>query len=94
VSTHSITQPTRRSLLFGQAKAQPRAVIADHCLARQFVHCQSCGDACSEQAIEFRPRVGEPPLPTISAARCTGCGDCLSVCPVDALTLTPDAAHV
>jgi ferredoxin-type protein NapF len=81
-------------VLFGRLKVLPRVVIAEHCLARQFVHCQSCGDACSEQAIGFPPRVGAPPLPTISAARCTGCGDCRSVCPADALTLTPGAAHV
>jgi ferredoxin-type protein NapF len=94
VSARTITPPTRRSILFGQAKAPPRVVVADHCLARQFVHCQSCGDVCSAQAIGFRPRIGGPPLPTIYAARCTGCGDCLAVCPVDALALTQDAADV
>jgi ferredoxin-type protein NapF len=94
VNARTITDPTRRTLLFGQAKAASHVVIADHCLARQFVHCQSCGDVCPAQAIGFRPRLGGPPLPTISAARCTGCGDCLSVCPVDALALTQDAANV
>jgi ferredoxin-type protein NapF len=94
VSARTITPPTRRVLLFGNTQAPSRVVIADHCLARRFVHCQSCGDVCSAQAIGFQPRIGEPPLPTISAARCTGCGDCLSVCPVDALALTQDAADV
>jgi ferredoxin-type protein NapF len=89
-----MTPPSRRSFLFGEAKTLPPVAIADHCLARQFVHCQSCGDACSEQAIAFTPRFGGPPLPAIAAARCTGCGDCLATCPVNALALTAGAARV
>ncbi|MEJ0018383.1 MAG: 4Fe-4S dicluster domain-containing protein [Acetobacteraceae bacterium] len=83
--------PTRRSLLsFGRPAP---VAIADCCLARSFVHCQSCGDACPAQAIRFTPRLGGPPLPRITASLCTGCGDCVPVCPVGALALTVEAAH-
>jgi ferredoxin-type protein NapF len=64
--------------------------IDDTCLAHRLVHCQSCSDACPEQAIAFRPRLGGPPLPRLLAARCTGCGECFSACPVSAIALGAD----
>jgi ferredoxin-type protein NapF len=85
--------PTTRRGLFGLGRPSPTAAvtITDGCLARLFVHCQSCGDACPEQAIGFRPRLGGPPLPTISAERCTGCGECIAACPADAIVRTAEA---
>jgi ferredoxin len=82
----SLTVPTRRAFLTARQAPAPVA-ISDHCLARGFVYCRSCGDACEEQAIRFTPRIGGPPLPSIVAARCTGCGDCAAACPADAITI-------
>jgi len=50
------------------------------CLAHQGVVCVACKQACSEDAVVFegmmRPKITET---------CTGCGLCISVCPVEAV---------
>lgn len=84
---------TRRGFLTARKRPPAPVAIADTCLARQFVHCQSCADACPEQAIRFTPRLGGPPLPAIDAARCTACGECVAACPVDALSVTSGPAN-
>lgn len=63
------------------------AVVGDACLARNDVACQSCGECCPEQAIRFRPRIGGPFLPELNEAICSGCGACLTICPVGAIEL-------
>ncbi|MBD9371108.1 ferredoxin-type protein NapF [Rhizobium sp. ARZ01] len=63
------------------------AVVSDTCLAKRDVSCQSCGECCPEQAIRFRPRIGGPFVPELNEEICTGCGACLSVCPVGAIGL-------
>jgi len=68
------------------------AGIGDACLARRGVVCQSCGDACAEGAIRFRPALGRVPILVFDADRCTGCGDCVEVCPVAAIALV-EADH-
>jgi ferredoxin-type protein NapF len=79
---------TRRFFLTGAGSPKPaRAMIGSACLTRQGVHCQSCADACPEQAIGFTPRIGGPPLPRVEANRCTGCGDCVAACPASAITV-------
>ncbi|WP_284155361.1 4Fe-4S dicluster domain-containing protein [Sulfuricystis multivorans] len=66
------------------------AAIGPTCIAYlQNVVCRSCGDACDAQAIRFSPRLGGAALPLVIAERCTGCGDCLPVCPAGAITLAP-----
>ncbi|MEJ2043267.1 MAG: ferredoxin-type protein NapF [Reinekea sp.] len=62
---------------------------SDDCLPNQGVACQSCKDVCDEQAIHF-PLTRAIPLPQIDAARCIGCGQCVGVCPVDALLIKPE----
>lgn len=62
------------------------AEAGDACLPRHGVVCSSCRDACPERAIAF-PLTTALPTPVIDAARCTGCGACVGVCPVDAITL-------
>ncbi|MBR2171971.1 ferredoxin-type protein NapF [Sphingopyxis sp.] len=76
-----------------------KAGIAPACLAQNGVTCFSCRDACGEAAIRFRPAVGGA-LPELDLARCTGCGACVGVCPVAAISLVipehghgPDQAH-
>ncbi len=90
-----MTSTTSRRALFTRKPAPPvvRVAITDACLARRFIHCQSCADTCGEQAISFAPRLGGPPLPTIIAAKCTGCGDCFTACPASAIEPTKDTAR-
>lgn len=65
------------------------------CFAERGIVCQSCGDACPEGAIRFRPRLGGPALPSLDADRCTGCGACIATCPAEAIAVgTPETAHV
>ncbi|MGX5668258.1 ferredoxin-type protein NapF [Rhizobium daejeonense] len=65
------------------------AVIADACLAMNFVDCQACRDVCAPAAIRFSPRIGGPFVPVLDANACTGCGACISVCPSQAISTTP-----
>jgi NAD-dependent dihydropyrimidine dehydrogenase PreA subunit len=88
---------SRRQFLrgdFSGRKADPqtgdglqRAVISNRCVAFANVVCRSCGDACGEAAIRFSPRLGGAALPEVIAARCTGCGDCVPVCPAGAIAM-------
>ena len=87
--------PSRRSFLLPgsrrvTADGQPaplRAQVGPECLATQGVECRLCGECCDASAIRFPPRLGGVAQPLIDAARCTGCGDCLPLCPPGALRL-------
>ncbi|MDK1493611.1 ferredoxin-type protein NapF [Sinorhizobium sp. 7-81] len=72
------------------------AAIADHCLAKNNVACQSCRDSCPEEAIRFQPRTGGPFLPVVNEDACSGCGACVGICPVGAVQVaarTGEGAH-
>ncbi|CAH2601814.1 Ferredoxin-type protein NapF (periplasmic nitrate reductase) [Rhodovastum atsumiense] len=47
----------------------------------------SCRDACPAGAIRFTLARGGA-RPHVVAASCTGCGDCVRVCPADALRVS------
>lgn len=70
------------------------AVISDGCLATNYVDCQACRDACAVGAIRFRPRLGGPFVPELTAEACTGCGACLSVCPTSAISMAARAKEI
>jgi len=90
---------SRRQLLRGAVspgetgEGNPVAVIASHCLALNDVACRNCDDACEQRAIRFRPQMGGQYLPTILSDACTACGDCLSVCPVEAISISGGQTH-
>lgn len=63
--------------------------ISSKCLSLNAIVCRSCGDACEPQAIRFKLKVGGVSEPLISQGDCTGCGACLAVCPIDAVTIKP-----
>lgn len=70
------------------ASPQPKIIaFAEHCLAFQNVVCRSCGERCEDDAIRFSPRLGAAAEPVLNTDLCTGCGDCLPVCPTAALSL-------
>lgn len=62
------------------------AVVGDACLPRHGVVCATCRDACPERAIRF-PITTAVPVPFVDGDLCTGCGACVSVCPVEAISL-------
>ena len=64
-------------------------VVGDGCIAEKGVVCRSCADACDFEAIGFRLRVGGAARPEYHASRCTGCGACIPVCPVQAIGVDP-----
>ena len=71
----------------GAAEWPWQASIGVSCLSLDGVTCRSCEDACEERAIRFRlmPRGRSEPL--LDEDRCTGCGACVGVCPVGAVTV-------
>jgi ferredoxin-type protein NapF len=79
--------PSRRAFLRGQLLSRPVAVIGEACFAEAGIVCRSCEDACPELAIRFRSRTGLPPQAIVDEAVCTGCGECASACPGDAIAL-------
>lgn len=66
---------------------QKAAVIGDHCLSYQGTECRSCGDMCEYSAIRFRLRAGKVAEPVLDSDECTGCGACITPCPVRAITI-------
>jgi ferredoxin-type protein NapF len=69
-------------------------VIGETCFAFQGIACMSCRDACAPGAIRFTLARGGA-RPELDLETCTGCGDCLPVCPAGAIaSLSPaEAAH-
>ena len=89
----------RRGLLLGRSAtvhppappAPPVAAIARSCLAFRGVACMSCRDACLAGAIRFTLVRGGA-IPRVEAEACTGCADCVPVCPAAAIAVAPPAA--
>lgn len=87
--------PSRRSFLMPTARrvtadGKPAALLAQvgpSCLAEQRVECRLCSEGCDAGAIRFLPRPGRVATPVIDPSRCTGCGDCVTLCPSGALRL-------
>jgi ferredoxin-type protein NapF len=57
------------------------------CLSENGVVCRCCGDVCESRAIKFKMVVGGSALLQIDASLCNGCGECVSVCPVQAVAM-------
>lgn len=77
-------QPQALSLSVGLAWPH-RAQVADTCLPARGVICASCRDVCPETAI--RLPLGGRGGAVVDTQRCSGCGACVGVCPVQAISL-------
>lgn len=80
-----------RAPVFDRALSPPwtlAVMISDQCLPRHGILCDSCRDACGDGAIRFARAAGRTPVPAIDLDRCTGCGQCVSVCPQSAISLS------
>ncbi|OBT15527.1 ferredoxin-type protein NapF [Vibrio sp. UCD-FRSSP16_10] len=64
------------------------AQINESCLSNNNVECRTCADECEPAAIQFTFGIGHVPKPKLDSQLCTGCGACLSVCPVTAVSIT------
>lgn len=88
-----LTKPTTKAPPVPVAEAADAspllAVLGADCISLQGTACRLCGDPCEPDAIRFRPLPGGRVLPEISAETCTGCGVCVSACPVGALSMAP-----
>lgn len=63
------------------------AVINNSCFSMRGVVCRSCGEICDSRAITFKALVGGITQVHLSSTSCSGCGECISICPADAITL-------
>lgn len=64
-----------------------RADIETSCLSLRGIVCRACGDACDTEAITFELQTGGRAEPRVDQQLCNGCGECLAVCPEDAVSL-------
>jgi ferredoxin-type protein NapF len=85
---------TRGQFLRGDWQEQPIspspaavARIKPNCLTHQGIFCHTCGEVCEPDAISFVPVVGRVPTPGVDEDACTGCGECVGICPADAIAL-------
>ncbi|NOR51379.1 MAG: ferredoxin-type protein NapF [Gammaproteobacteria bacterium] len=65
-----------------------KVAISQECIAYRGVVCRSCGEFCDERAIRFRPEIGGISKPSLELDLCSGCGACVAICPVSAVTIS------
>ena len=82
-----------QALNFAEDPATPPweldVTIDTSCLSRRGVVCRSCGDVCEESAIRFKLETRGRSTPLLDQQRCSGCGECVAVCPSHSITITP-----
>ena len=65
-----------------------KASVDKRCLSTKGITCRSCGDVCDTRAIRFKLQLGGRAELSIEQDSCNGCGACVPVCPVKAVTIT------
>lgn len=65
-----------------------KATIGPACLEEKGITCRACGEACEARAIRFFLRVGGGAELRLDEQTCTGCGNCVAVCPVNTVTVS------
>ena len=69
----------------GDAWLHRVTIDSNACMAMKGVVCRTCGDLCGERAIRFQLRVGGAAVPLLDVSACTGCGECIALCPARAI---------
>jgi ferredoxin-type protein NapF len=102
VTTPAMALPThlgRRRLLLGRPAVTGNrpvrsvAVIARSCLGLRGITCMSCRDACLAGAIRSSLARGGA-VPRVETDTCTGCADCVPVCPASAIAVAPSSIGI
>ncbi len=90
--TSTVRRSISRRALFGlpTPETQPTARIGAGCLTLSGIMCESCADICERRAIRFVRR-GAIKQPVLDADACSGCGECSSVCPANAISIQSPA---
>jgi len=73
--------------LDGRPAWQQVARTGDRCFSERGVICRSCGEVCEMEAIRFQQVVGGITHVIMDVDACNGCGECVSICPADAITI-------
>ena len=85
----AITNISRRAFFLRSEMAIATVALTDNCLALNGVYCESCRDSCEAGALRFAPQLGSVPQPFFDTTLCTQCGECVRVCPQDAIRVRP-----
>ncbi len=59
--------------------------FSGNCLSVSGVICRVCGEHCDVRAIHFSLMTRGRSFPELNSALCTGCGQCIVVCPESAI---------
>jgi ferredoxin-type protein NapF len=86
---------SRRRFLFGGSvrlrydaeRGMRKARLEPACLAVQGTVCRSCSEHCEPGAIRIKLLPAGRSIPLIDDARCNACGECVRVCPAQAMSL-------
>lgn len=81
---------SRRAFLTGHWQSKPE--ISTACLNSQGIYCQSCREVCDEEAIVFKQSRRGLQSPSIVSDKCTQCEECVTCCPVEAITINQPAS--
>jgi len=89
-----VANPSRRAFLLRSENAPQRLSLTDQCLAANGVTCECCRDACDTGALRFVPYRGSVQKPVLDPGLCTSCGECVKVCPQNAIRISvTEPAH-
>lgn len=67
--------------------------VKNNCLSINAIVCRTCGENCDEHAIQFRSQPSGASTPQIDGDKCTGCGQCVYVCPENAISISNRNSH-
>ena len=76
-----------KALVLTSVPWQQKPEFTNTCLAANKVFCRTCEESCEVEAIRFQLKPGGIAQPELAPELCTGCGECIADCPVQALTM-------